>query len=241
MNRFAGRKFNQLRDISIELNVLNNSLSSALVKYGNTHVICSVSLDNSVPSFLRGQGRGWVTAEYGMLPGCSKQRVKRDNNGKTNGRTIEIQRLIGRCLRAVTDLSLLGERQITVDCDVINADGGTRTAAITGSYVALHHAFRLLMNQRLLRSNPLTAQLAAVSCGIYENEVLLDLDYSEDSSADADGNFIMASEDSIVEIQTSAENKRFSDEQFQTMLTLSKKACKKLFVIQNEALLKVKI
>ncbi|MCF8462694.1 MAG: ribonuclease PH [Rickettsiaceae bacterium] len=241
MNRFAGRKFNQLRDISIELNVLNNALSSTLVKYGNTHVICSVSLDNGVPSFLRGQGRGWLTAEYGMLPGCSKQRVKRDNNGKVNGRTVEIQRLIGRSLRAITDLSLLGERQIIVDCDVINADGGTRTAAITGSYVALHNAFRILMNQKLLRNNPLTTQIAAVSCGIYENEVLLDLDYVEDSAADADGNFILASDGSIIEIQTSAENKRFSDEQFNIMLNLAKDACKKIFIMQNQVLLGAKI
>jgi len=237
MTRPSGRKFNQLRDIHIELNVLHNALSSCLVKYGNTHVICSVSLEKNVPPFLRGQGKGWLHAEYSMLPGSTHDRVKRDSSSnKPNGRALEIQRLIGRSLRAAIDLEALGERQIIIDCDVINADGGTRTAAITGSYVALSHAMKILMQKKLIRTNPITTQVAGISCGIYKNNAIVDLDYLEDSSADVDGNFILASDLSLIEIQSSAEQGRFSEEQFYKMLTLAKDASKEIFEYQNQVL-----
>jgi len=241
MTRPSGRKFNQLRDIDIKLNILNNPLSSCLVKYGNTHVICSVTLEKNVPPFLRGQGKGWLHAEYSMLPGSTNERIKRDSsNNKPNGRALEIQRLIGRCLRASLDLEVLGERQIIIDCDVINADGGTRTAAITGSYVALSHAMKILMQKRILRSNPIITQVAAISCGIYKGNAILDLDYLEDSAADVDSNFILASDLSLIEIQASAEQGRFSEEQFFKMLNLAKDASKEIFSYQNEVLAGIK-
>jgi len=236
--RQSGRKSNQLRPISLELSPLTNAEGSCLIKIGNTHVMCSASYDTTMPPFLRGQGQGWVTAEYGMLPGSTSQRVKREAaQGKQSGRTQEIQRLIGRAMRAVIDLKKLGERQIIIDCDVINADGGTRTAAITGSYVALHLAVKSLMKKRIIKVNPLITQIAAISCGIYKGEAILDLDYLEDSNAEVDSNFVFAGNGNLIEIQGTAEKNPFSEEQFLEMLKLAKNGAAELFKLQNQILL----
>ncbi|WP_341791268.1 ribonuclease PH [Rickettsia endosymbiont of Gonocerus acuteangulatus] len=236
--RQSGRKSNQLRPISIELSPLINAEGSCLIKIGNTHVMCSASYDTTVPPFLRNQNRGWITAEYGMLPSSTSQRNKREAvQGKQSGRTQEIQRLIGRTMRSIIDLQKLGERQITIDCDVINADGGTRTAAITGSYVALHLAIRSLMKKRILKVNPLINQVAAVSCGIYKDQPILDLDYLEDSDAEVDSNFVFAGNGNLIEIQGTAEKKPFSEEQFLEMLKLAKVGAAELFKLQNQVLL----
>ena len=237
--RPSGRKFNQLRDITIETGVLlNNPHGSCMIKIGNTHVICSATVDENVPRFLRNQGQGWVTAEYGMLPASTNSRIKREAaQGKIGGRTQEIQRLIGRSLRAAIDLKALGERQILIDCDVINADGGTRTASITGSYVALHLALSNLVKQRVLKVNPLTTQIAAISCGIYKDHAIVDLDYPEDSDAEVDANFVFTSNGDLVEIQGSAEGSPFSPAQLNEMMELAKAASEKLFAAQNKALL----
>lgn len=213
--RQSGRKSNQLRPISLELSPLINAEGSCLIKIGNTHVMCSASYDTTVPPFLRNQNRGWITAEYSMLPGSTSQRNKREAvQGKQSGRTQEIQRLIGRTMRSIIDLQKLGERQITIDCDVINADGGTRTAAITGSYVALHLAIRSLMKKRILKINPLINQVAAVSCGIYKGQPILDLDYLEDSDAEVDSNFVFAGNGNLIEIQGTAEKNLFLKSNF---------------------------
>ena len=236
--RQSGRKSNQLRPISLELSPLINAEGSCLIKIGNTHVMCSASYDTTVPPFLRNQNRGWITAEYGMLPSSTSQRNKREAaQGKQSGRTQEIQRLIGRTMRSIIDLQKLGERQITIDCDVINADGGTRTAAITGSYVALHLAIRSLMKKRILKVNPLINQVAAVSCGIYKGQPILDLDYLEDSDAEVDSNFVFAGNGNLIEIQGTAEKKPFSEEQFLEMLKLAKAGAAELFKLQNQVLL----
>lgn len=236
--RQSGRKSNQLRPISLELSPLINAEGSCLIKIGNTHVMCSASYDTTVPPFLRNQNRGWITAEYSMLPGSTSQRNKREAvQGKQSGRTQEIQRLIGRTMRSIIDLQKLGERQITIDCDVINADGGTRTAAITGSYVALHLAIRSLMKKRILKVNPLINQVAAVSCGIYKDQPILDLDYLEDSDAEVDSNFVFAGNGNLIEIQGTAEKKPFSEEQFLEMLKLAKASVAELFKLQNQVLL----
>ncbi|HJD62169.1 MAG TPA: ribonuclease PH [Rickettsia endosymbiont of Degeeriella rufa] len=236
--RHSGRKSNQLRPILLELSPLINAEGSCLIKIGNTHVMCSASYDTTVPPFLRNQNRGWITAEYGMLPSSTSQRNKREAaQGKQSGRTQEIQRLIGRTMRAIIDLQKLGERQITIDCDVINADGGTRTAAITGSYVALHLAIRSLMKKRILKVNPLINQVAAVSCGIYKGKPILDLDYLEDSDAEVDSNFVFAGNGNLIEIQGTAEKESFSEEQFLEMLKLAKAGVSELFKLQNQVLL----
>ncbi|HJD61725.1 MAG TPA: ribonuclease PH [Rickettsia endosymbiont of Columbicola hoogstraali] len=236
--RYSGRKSNQLRPILLELSPLINAEGSCLIKIGNTHVMCSASYDTTVPPFLRNQNRGWITAEYGMLPSSTSQRNKREAaQGKQSGRTQEIQRLIGRSMRSIIDLQKLGERQITIDCDVINADGGTRTAAITGSYVALHLAIRSLMKKRILKVNPLINQVAAVSCGIYKGKPILDLDYLEDSDAEVDSNFVFAGNGNLIEIQGTAEKEPFSEEQFLEMLKLAKAGVSELFKLQNQVLL----
>lgn len=238
--RSSQRKNNQLREIQIEPNYLINNPYSCLIKIGNTHVICSATLEEDVPRFLRKSGKGWLTAEYGMLPRCSDSRIKREaSQGKPNGRTQEIQRLIGRSLRAILDTNKLGERQIIIDCDVINADGGTRTASITGAYVALHLLLRDLVNRRIIREMPLTSQVAAISCGIHKGEAILDLDYEEDSIAEIDGNFVMTADGGIVEIQASAEAKPCTEEQFQAMFQLVKDTMGQLFIKQNKALLNI--
>lgn len=236
--RPSKRKNNQLRTVTIETANLVNAEGSCLIKYGNTHIICSAIMENTVPPFLRGQNQGWITAEYGMLPASTNSRIKRESvQGKQTGRTQEIQRLIGRSIRACIDLKLLGERQIIIDCDVINADGGTRTAAITGSYIALQLAIRSLINKRVLKVNPLVTQVAAISCGIYKGQPILDLDYIEDSEAEVDANFIFAGTGNIIEIQACAEKTPFSDDQFNEMLKLARLGTSELFKIQNQVLL----
>ena len=235
MIRPSRRINNELRSISVETSTMSNAEGSCLIKCGNTHVMCSATLESNVPSFLRGQNHGWVTAEYGMLPRSTNQRMKREAaQGKQSGRTLEIQRLISRSMRASMNLEVLGERQIIIDCDVINADGGTRTTAITGSYIALYLAIKSLIKKKILRTNPIITQVAAVSCGIYKGETIVDLDYSEDSEADVDANFVFAGNGNLIEIQGTAEKTPFAEEAFIRMLKLAKDASAKLFQIQNE-------
>ena len=236
--RPSKRKLNQIRDISIEPNVLRHAEGSCLIKFGNTHVVCSASFENSVPRFLKGKNTGWVTAEYGMLPRSTNKRMQREASlGKQGGRTLEIQRLIGRSMRAAIDLKALGERQILIDCDVINADGGTRTAAITGSYVALHLAIRNLLDRKILKTNPLTSQIAAISCGIYKQQAIIDLDYDEDSSADVDANFVFNQNGNLIEVQSTGESTDFTTEQFMDMLLLAKNHMGSIFAVQNKILM----
>lgn len=236
--RPSNRKNKQLRSIIIETSNIINAEGSCLIKFGNTHVLCTATVENIVPYFLKSKNQGWVTAEYSMIPRATTQRVRREATiGRQNPRTQEIQRLLGRSIRASIDLKMLGERQIIIDCDVINADGGTRTAAITGGYVALCLAVRSLMKSRLLNINPLIQQVAAVSCGIYKGQMILDLDYIEDSDADVDANFVLTSDGKIIEIQGTAEQRSFSDDEFMKMLSMAKEAVQELFEIQNKALL----
>jgi len=236
--RPSGRKFNQLREISIEPSILKYAEGSCLVKFDNTHVMCSASLDDSVPRFLKGKGNGWITAEYGMLPRSTKDRMNREaSNGKQGGRTLEIQRLIGRSMRAAVDLKALGERQIYIDCDVINADGGTRTAAITGSYIALHLAIRFMMEKKIIKTNPLITQVAAISCGIYKGRAVIDLDYAEDSTAEVDANFVFNQKGNLIEIQGTGEESDFTTEQLLEMLKIASEGCRELFRLQNQVLL----
>lgn len=238
--RPSKRKNNQLREISIETNILNHAEGSCLIKFGNTHVVCSASVDASVPRFLKGKNSGWVTAEYGMLPRSTNKRMKREAaNGKQGGRTLEIQRLIGRSMRAAIDLKVLGERQILIDCDVINADGGTRTAAITGSYIALHLAIRSLIDKKILKTNPLIAQIAAISCGIYKGQAVVDLDYIEDSNAEVDANFVFNQKGNLVELQGTGEEGDFTTEQLMEMLKLASDSTGELFKLQNQILLSI--
>lgn len=240
MFRPSKRKNNQMRDISIEKNILNNADGSCLIKFANTQVICSASIENSVPRFLKGKNSGWITAEYGMLPRSTEQRMQREaTKGSQGGRTQEIQRLIGRSLRSTVDLHSLGERQIIIDCDVINADGGTRTAAITGSYVALHLAIRSLLDRKIIRNTPLKCQVAAISCGIYKGQAIVDLDYIEDSSADVDANFVFGSNGNIIEVQATGEKSDFNQQQLIAMLDLAQEAASKLFQRQNQVLLEL--
>ncbi|TXH35106.1 MAG: ribonuclease PH [Rhodospirillaceae bacterium] len=235
--RPSGRAVDQLREISLEINVNRYAEGSCLAKFGNTHVLCTASIDEKVPPFLRNTGKGWVTAEYGMLPRSTHTRSDREAaKGKQSGRTQEIQRLIGRALRAVTKLDGFGERQIKIDCDVIQADGGTRTAAITGSYVALHQAFKLMKDMGVITALPLIGQVAAVSCGIHQGKNVLDLDYAEDSEAEADANFVLTSTGGIVEIQGTAEKDPFSEEQFLGLLQLARKGVGELTAHQRRAL-----
>lgn len=205
--RPSGRQPDELRKVSLEPGFSAHAEGSCLVKFGNTHVLCIATVEEKVPPFLRNSGKGWVTAEYGMLPRSTHTRTAREAaRGKQSGRTLEIQRLIGRSLRAVTDLELLGERQVIVDCDVLQADGGTRTASITGGYVALHQALKALVAKGELPRLPLREQVAAVSCGLFEGQAVLDLDYAEDSRAGADANFVMSASGGIVETQITAED-----------------------------------
>lgn len=231
--RFA----DQTRAISLETKVSAYAEGSCLAKFGNTHVLVTASIEEKLPAWMRGQKRGWVTAEYGMLPRATHTRGRREAaSGKQSGRTQEIQRLIGRGLRSVVDLELLGERQITLDCDVIQADGGTRTAALTGAYVALHGAIDYLLEEGLLTQNPIKAQVAAISCGIYKNLPVLDLDYDEDSNAEADANFIIAENLGLIEVQATGEERPFSEAEFHELLGLAKHGCAQLFEIQRQAL-----
>jgi ribonuclease PH len=209
------------------------------VKFGRTHVLCTASLEMGVPPFLKGSGKGWVTAEYGMLPRATGERMRREAAaGKQSGRTLEIQRLIGRALRAVTDMTAFGERQIVLDCDVIQADGGTRTAAITGAFVALHKCFQLMMRDKLIRSIPLKDHVAAISCGIHNGNCLLDLDYEEDSSAGTDANFVMTGKGQIVEVQGTAEGEPFTEEAFSQLMGLARNGILTLVDLQKQAIAK---
>lgn len=240
--RHSGRKSDQLRDIELIPNYSPYAEGSCLVKFGNTHVLCTATVEEKLPPFMRDQGRGWITAEYGMLPRSTHTRMDREAaKGKQSGRTQEIQRLIGRSLRAVTDLKAMGERQVKIDCDVLQADGGTRTAAITGSYVALYLAFNGLLDKKLIKQMPLTDHVAGISCGVVNNEVVLDLDYVEDSSAAADSNFVMTGRNQIVEIQTTAEEVPYSCETFTQMMDVAKLGIAKLVKLQLQAIAKVQM
>ena len=235
--RPSGRNFNELRKISIETGFSHHAEGSALIRAGGTEVLCTASVEGKVPPFMRGQGEGWITAEYGMLPRATHTRGDREAaRGKQSGRTQEIQRLIGRSLRAVVDRKAMGEISITLDCDVLNADGGTRCASITGASVALALAFRKLRDNKVISAIPFIGQVAAVSCGIYKGQPVLDLDYDEDSAADADANFILTAGGGIVEIQATAEKSTFDDSGFQALLGLARQGTAELFAAQKAAL-----
>jgi ribonuclease PH len=226
-----------MRDISIEPGFSKHAEGSCLIKFGDTHVLCTASLEERAPSWLRDTGKGWITAEYGMLPRSTHSRMGREAaRGKQSGRTQEIQRLIGRSLRAVTDMSLLGERQVRLDCDVIQADGGTRTASISGAYVALYQCFEKMIKDGLIKEMPLTDQVAAISCGIYKATPVCDLDYDEDSAAETDANFVLTKAGGIVEVQATAEKEPFSQEEFLRLLRLAQIGCEEIFKAQNKAL-----
>ncbi|MCW2314560.1 ribonuclease PH [Rhodoblastus acidophilus] len=224
-----------MRTVSLERNVTRYAEGSCLVKFGNTHVLCTASLEDKPPQWLRGQGKGWVTAEYAMLPRATHTRTRRET-AKPSGRTQEIQRLIGRSLRAVTNLQALGERQITVDCDVIQADGGTRTASITGAWVALHDCLKWMRDRSMIKDMPLKDHVAAVSCGIYQGFPVLDLDYDEDSVAHTDGNFVITGTGGLVEVQATAEGAVFSEEELIKLLGLARKGVSELVLLQKQAL-----
>ena len=232
--RPSKRKPDELRRVSIDRRVSMHAEGSCLIKFGNTHVLCTASLEERIPPWLKGQGKGWVTAEYAMLPRATSQRTRREvTQGHASGRTQEIQRLIGRALRAVVDLKALGERQISIDCDVIQADGGTRTASITGAYVALYDCLQWMKQRDMVRDNVLRDSVAAVSCGLYGGQAVLDLDYAEDSEADADANFVMTGTGGIVEIQGTAETVPFSEAQYGELMALAKKGITELTSLQK--------
>ena len=235
--RCDGRSNDALREVKITRNFNRHAEGSVLIEFGDTRVICTASVEDSVPPFLRGKGRGWVTAEYSMLPRATHTRSQRESSkGKVGGRTHEIQRLIGRSLRAVMDLTLLGERSILIDCDVLQADGGTRTASITGAYVALVDAVRWLSSRGMIAANPIREAVAAVSVGIVGGIPILDLNYEEDSAAEVDMNFVMTSSHRFVEVQGTAEEKPFTVEEMDIMRSLAMKAIARLFEIQGKAL-----
>ncbi len=237
--RSDGRPFDELRSITLEPNILQNAEGSCLAKFGKTHVICAASVENHIPKWRRDSGEGWITAEYGMLPRSTNLRMDREAvRGRQSGRTTEIQRLIGRSLRAVVDMRLMGELQIRIDCDVIQADGGTRTTAITGAYVALYKAFLHCTKIGLISKMPLLDSVAAVSCGSLNNLAILDLDYSEDSRADVDANFVITGKGLLVEIQATAESDPFSENMFNQLLVLARKGAHTLCKIQTSVLQK---
>ena len=237
MNRPSGRAADQLRAIRITRQFTKHAEGSVLVEFGDTRVICTVSVESGVPRFLKGQGQGWLTAEYGMLPRATGDRTQREaSKGKQGGRTLEIQRLIGRSLRAALDLTKLGENTLYIDCDVIQADGGTRTASITGAMVALVDALRVMKKRGALKGEPLKQMVAAVSVGIYQGEVVLDLDYPEDSAAETDLNVVMTDAGGFIEEQGTAEGEPFDPEQLNAMLALAQKGIRELFEAQRQAL-----
>ncbi|MEO1748947.1 MAG: ribonuclease PH [Pseudomonadota bacterium] len=238
MSRPSGRMADQMRPVSFERGFSKHAEGSCLVKFGDTHVLCTASLEERVPGWMRNTGRGWVTAEYGMLPRATGDRMRREAaSGKQGGRTQEIQRLIGRSMRAIVDLEALGERQITIDCDVIQADGGTRTAAITGGWIALHDCLDW-MHQRQMASKTrvIKDHIAAVSCGIYQGEAVTDLDYIEDSNAETDANFVMTGSGGIVEIQGTAEGEPFSRDEFDNLFAQAQKSIAELVDLQKQAI-----
>ncbi|MCH4151669.1 MAG: ribonuclease PH [Sphingobium sp.] len=234
--RPSGRTPDQMRSISIEPNFTVHAEGSCLVSFGDTRVLCTASIEEKVPPFMRGKGEGWITAEYGMLPRATHTRGSREAaKGKQSGRTQEIQRLIGRSLRSVVNLKALGERQITLDCDVIQADGGTRTASISGAWVALRIAVDKLIASGALKSDPIITQVAAVSCGISSGTPVLDLDYIEDSSAEADANFVLTGDSKLAEVQATAEGATFDEEELLRLLRLARIGCSEIFVAQRKA------
>ena len=235
--RPSGRAPDEMRAVSLEPGVARHAEGSCLARFGDTHVLCAATVEDRVPPFLRHSGRGWVTAEYGMLPRSTHSRTDREAaRGRQSGRTLEIQRLIGRALRAVTRLEGFGERQVRVDCDVLQADGGTRTAAITGAQVALHLAFDYLARNRLIAATPLTDRVAAVSCGLWRGTPVVDLDYAEDSNAEADANFVFTASGELVEAQATAEKAPFDRARLDALLDLAQAACARLCARQNEAI-----
>jgi ribonuclease PH len=235
--RPSKRALDEMRKVSFERGVARYAEGSCLVRFGETHVLCAASLEDKPPPWLRGQGRGWVTAEYAMLPRATSTRTRRESvSGKVSGRTQEIQRLIGRSLRAVVDLPKLGERQITIDCDVLQADGGTRTASITGAFLALRDCLGWMAQRSILKDIPLKDHVAAVSCGVHQGETVLDLDYAEDSSAETDANFVITGSGGLVEVQGSAEGAPFSEAQLLGMLGLARKGVGELVKLQKAAL-----
>ncbi|MSP33902.1 MAG: ribonuclease PH [Rickettsiales bacterium] len=237
--RPSNRAPNQMRQVSIEINVNKYAEGSCLIKFGNTHVLCNASVEERVPPFLKGKKQGWVSAEYSMLPRSTHSRMSRDNNGRPNGRALEIQRLIARSLRSTIDMGKLGERQITIDCDVLQADGGTRCASITAGFVALNLAVNKILAQGIIKENPLTGSVAAISCGIYNGEVILDLDYDEDSKCEVDSNFILSQNGEIIEVQATAEKGSMSFLQMTKMYEFAKQAALELLEIQQQALKQV--
>lgn len=237
MTRPSGRKQEEIRKVELITDVNKHAEGSCLAKFGDTHVLCLASVDERVPMWMRNSGKGWVTGEYGMLPRSTGQRMDRESaKGKQSGRTQEIQRLIGRALRAVVDFEAMGERQVRVDCDVIQADGGTRTAAITGGFVAMYMAFQHLVNTGLLEKVPVNDTVSAISCGVYKGMPVADLDYIEDSDADTDANFVITGHGGICEIQGTAEKEPFSEEEFLGLLNLAKKGCSDLSTLQKQVL-----
>ena len=235
--RPSKRAPDELRAVTFERGVAKYAEGSCLVRFGETKVLCTASLEDKPPPWLRGQGRGWVTAEYSMLPRATHTRTRRDSStGKVNGRAQEIQRLIGRSLRAVVDLPKLGERQISIDCDVLQADGGTRTASITGAWVALRDCFEWMKGRSIIKDSPLRGHVAAISCGVVGGETVLDLDYLEDSAAETDANFVMKNDGGLIEVQATAENAPFSEAQLHAMLALARKGTDALFALQKAAL-----
>jgi ribonuclease PH len=235
--RHSSRRPDQLRPVSFEVGFSKHAEGSCLTKFGDTHVLCNASVEERVPPFLRNKGTGWITAEYGMLPRSTHSRVDREAaRGKQTGRTQEIQRLIGRALRSIVDLKALGERQITIDCDVLQADGGTRTAAISGAYVALYRALQTLVEEGKIETLPLSHQVAAVSCGIVNGVSVLDLDYSEDSTAQADANFVLTDAGAIIEVQTTAEESPFEEKALLEMMALARQGIEEITSLQRKAL-----
>lgn len=235
--RPSGRQLNEIRAVTIERGVTKHAEGSCLIKFGDTHVLCTASLEERVPPFLKGKGAGWVTAEYGMLPRSTHERMRREAaQGKQSGRTQEIQRLIGRSLRAVVDMKLLGERQISLDCDVLQADGGTRTASITGAWVALYQCIEWMMAREMIAVSPITDHVAAISCGIYKGLPVADLDYAEDSDADTDANFVMTGRGGICEIQGTAEAEPFTEAEFISLMELAKSSIAQLVDLQKKAI-----
>jgi ribonuclease PH len=235
--RPSKRAVDEMRTVSFETGFTKHAEGSVLAKFGDTHVLCTASLEDRTPPWLRDSGKGWVTAEYGMLPRSTHERIAREAaRGKQSGRTQEIQRLIGRSLRAVTDLTKVGERQVRLDCDVLQADGGTRTASISGAYVALSLCFEKMLANGLIEENPLIDQVAAVSCGLYSGTPVLDLDYAEDSAAEADANFVLTKKGGIVEIQAAAEEDPYQEEEFLRLLRLARIGCDEIFKAQTKAL-----
>ena len=235
--RPSGRAFDELREISLETNVTRYAEGSGLAKFGNTHVLCTASLEQKVPGWLKGQGKGWVTGEYGMLPRATHTRGSREAaRGKQSGRTQEIQRLIGRSLRSVVDLTKLGENQITIDCDVLQADGGTRTASITGGFVALALACKYMKAEGVIKESPIVKQAAAISVGIYKNHPVLDVDYPEDSQGEADMNVVMSSDGGFIEVQGTGEERPMTRAELDEMMRLAEKGCLELFAAQKAAI-----